>query len=526
MTAQSTGLATISGPEFAQNLADSGLSNVAELMSESDTAPSGNERAKQLVAVGKLTRYQADAILERRFADLRTGNYEILDRLGAGGMGTVFKARHRRMKRIVALKVLSREAASSRKFVQRFQREVETIARLSHPNIVMAFDADEGEAGPFLVMEFVNGQDLTAEVAAGGPMRIADAVDRILQAARGLEYAHAQGIVHRDIKPGNLLRDADGVVKVADLGLARLAESSADQGDKSSLTTAGTVVGTVDYMSPEQADDSGTIDHRADIYSLGCTLYYLLTGSPPYAAASVLAILLKHRDAPIPSLTAARPDVPSEVESIFRRMLAKRPDERIQSMTELIRELEQARAKIKTGDESTPVPSPRAAAVGGTWPTVALDSPLASSAAGTFDLSWDQIAQPASEAGQSLSSLVVVVAEPSRTQAGIIRKFLQQLGIAAIHSADSGRQLIETAKKVRPDVVISSLHLSDMTGVQLVQTLRSDPACATLGFVLATSETDSELASGIPQDQRTVVMPKPFDLKRLSQALAAVACQK
>src|SRR5215471_6219626 len=170
-------------------------------------------------------------------------------------MGTVFKARHRRMKRVVALKVLSREVAASGKFADRFQREVETVARLSHPNIVMAFDADESEAGPFLVMEFVNGRDLATRVQATGPLSLRDAVDCTLQAARGLAYAHSQGIVHRDIKPANLLQDVGGVVKVADLGLARLNEAASQSAETAgSLTQAGSVVGTVDYMPPEQAE--------------------------------------------------------------------------------------------------------------------------------------------------------------------------------------------------------------------------------------------------------------------------------
>src|SRR5262249_39835986 len=150
------------------------------------------------------------------------GNYEVLDRLGAGGMGTVFKARHRRMKRVVALKVLSRAAGTDDTFVQRFQREVEVISRLTHPNIVMAFDADEGERGHFLGMEFVTGRALASEVQEGGPLSARAALEATLHAARAMEYAHAQGIIHRDIKPANLLRDAGGVVKVADLGLARL----------------------------------------------------------------------------------------------------------------------------------------------------------------------------------------------------------------------------------------------------------------------------------------------------------------
>src|SRR6516225_3953670 len=151
----------VSGAQFVQSLAESGLLDAADVLP--DPGPDGTVIAKSLVAAGKLTGYQADAVLGRRLGDLRIGNYEILDRLGAGGMGTVFKARHRRMKRVVAIKVLSREVAKSGPFADRFQREVETIARLSHPNIVMAYDADEAEVGPFLVMEFVNGRDLASE---------------------------------------------------------------------------------------------------------------------------------------------------------------------------------------------------------------------------------------------------------------------------------------------------------------------------------------------------------------------------
>src|SRR5262245_37542572 len=238
MAGKLQGHETVSRGEFAQRLAESGLLDAADLLPDAEpTAADGAAAARELVAAGKLTGYQADAGLGRRFGELRIGNYEVLDRLGAGGMGTVFKARHRRMKRVVALKVLARQMAESGTFAERFQREVETIARLSHTNIVMAFDADEAEVGPFLVMEFVDGRDLASEVDRAGPLPVADAVDRILQAARGLEYAHGRGIVHRDIKPGNILRDADGVVKVADLGLARLRTADGPS-ESTSLTQA------------------------------------------------------------------------------------------------------------------------------------------------------------------------------------------------------------------------------------------------------------------------------------------------
>jgi CheY-like chemotaxis protein/tRNA A-37 threonylcarbamoyl transferase component Bud32 len=505
----------ISCQEFAKNLADSGLFDVADVLPDSGQfrAPDGVGAARELVEAGKLTSYQAEAVLNRRFSELRMGNYEILDRLGAGGMGTVFKARHRRMKRIVALKVLSHQGAGSEKFAHRFQREVETIARLNHPNIVMAFDADEGEVGPFLVMEFVNGRDLTTEVTMNGPLSVAAAVDQILQAARGLEYAHSQGIIHRDIKPGNLLRDTEGMVKVADLGLARLNDPGNRQ---SSLTQAGGVVGTVDYMSPEQAIDSGTVDHRADIYSLGCTLYFLLTARPPYQAGSILAIMLKHRDSPIPDLRVDRPDIPPGINSIFQRMVAKRPEDRHQSMAEVVKDLEHVRATATLTDTRFGI-GPAPAPTSQNLQTIALDAgQVAAVAAG------DVGDKPLSEVSKRVAGLPVVVAEPSRTQVGIIRNYLQQLGVTNTHATGSGREAIELVKRVGARVLISSAHLSDMTGAQLAAALRAEPGGAAVGFILATSESQSEITAELPRDAWTVVMVKPFDLERLGRSIAKV----
>ena len=280
----------LSRDEFLKNLSDSGLFSGEELHTVLGTIPGtgsadGTAIAQQLVKSGKLTAFQAAAVMERRFAELVIGNYLVLDRLGAGGMGTVYRAQHRRMKRVVAIKVLSASVARSEKFVQRFQREVEAVSRLQHPHIVMAFDADEAEVGHFLVMEFVGGRDLASEVQERGPLPVQEAVACVVQAARALDYAHSQGIIHRDIKPANLLRDVAGVVKVADLGLARFNNSLEQPSEEvRNLTQAGSIMGTVDFMPPEQALGLTSIDHRADIYSLGCTLYFLLTARPPYMA--------------------------------------------------------------------------------------------------------------------------------------------------------------------------------------------------------------------------------------------------
>ena len=494
--------------EFARNLTESGLFDAADLLPDPGqfAAADGAAVAQKLVDAGKLTGYQADALLGRRFGDLSMGNYDILDRLGAGGMGTVFKARHRRMKRVVALKVLSREVAQTEKFVQRFQREVETIARLYHPNIVMAYDADEGADGPFLVMEFVDGRDLDSEVAKAGPLPVTDAVECVIQAARGLEYAHARGIVHRDIKPANLLRDAEGVVKVADLGLARL---NAADGGSTSLTQAGMVVGTAQYMAPEQAVDSGQVDHRADIYSLGCTLYYLLTGSSPYRAVSIMAMLLKHRDAPIPDLCEARPDIPPELHTVFRLMVAKAPEDRYPSMAEVVRDLEQVQSRINPVGALTAEWSPQPAA-----PAARLDQ--------TVELDRTTTTDPTPAREERVAGLTVVLVEPSRTQAGIIGRYLAQFGAGAVHVTGSGREGIEIAKRERADALISAMHLSDMTGVELARAVAADPACGGLGVVVATSEADAEHAVGLPSSPRVVVLTKPFDAQQLALSVASV----
>jgi serine/threonine protein kinase len=520
----------LSREDFLQNLRQSGLLSEEEISRILATTPAGSAAdgpalAGQLIAQGKLTDYQAEALLENRASELVLGNYEVLSRLGAGGMGTVFKARHRRMKRVVAIKVLSPAVAADGKFLQRFQREVETVARLSHPNIVMAFDADEAEAGPFLVMEFVNGRDLASRVQEGGPLPLADAVACALQAARGLAYAHAQNIIHRDVKPANLLLDASEVVKVADLGLARLSDSMAQPAEKSgSITQAGSVVGTVDFMPPEQAEDSTAIDHRADVYSLGCTLYFLLTGSPPYVGKSLMATLLAHRTAPIPSLCSARPEAPPALEALLRSMLAKLPAQRCPSMAEAVRALEALLPSLPNTPTPARGPAPAVSSIGGA--TVALRplDPLTSSPALTLretTVSGPRALEddrPSTEV-PVLAALTVLLVEPSRTQAVIVRKYLEDLGVEKVVTVPSGHKALEAILASPPRVVLCALHLDDMKGVHLARKVRGEPPLAGTGFILLSSESDSIDASSVLGLPRTVLLRKPFDLEQLKRAL-------
>src|SRR5262249_36087000 len=260
--------------------------------------PEPKALARELIQRGWLTPYQANQLLRGRGQELVPGSYVLLERLGEGGMGQVFKARHRVMRRLVALKLIRKERLLNPRAVRRFQREVRAAAQLSDPHIVLALDADQVGSSPFLVMEYIEGAaDLARLVKGSGPLPVEQACEYIRQTALGLQHAHQRGLVHRDIKPANLLLTADRkLVKILDMGLARLDHPSADGDGSSTLTGEGTVMGTPDYLAPEQALEAHTVDVRADLYSLGCTFYHLLTGRVPFPTGTLLQKLNKHQN--------------------------------------------------------------------------------------------------------------------------------------------------------------------------------------------------------------------------------------
>ncbi len=261
--------------------------------------------------------------------------YRVLGCVGAGGMGVVYRARHRLMDRTVALKVIHRRLSDRPAFVEHFRDEVRGVARLSHPNVVAAHDADGAGDLHFLVMEYVEGETLDRRVARDGPLPVGLACDCVRQAALGLQHAHEHGLIHRDVKPGNLILTPSGVVKVLDFGLAQLAaESPADTPPGSAP-----LVGTPDYLAPEQARNPAAADARADVYGLGCTLYSLLTGRPPFPGGTVLQKLLAHQDRPPPPVADLRPDVPAALAVLVERMLAKDPSDRPPTVAAVAEEL-------------------------------------------------------------------------------------------------------------------------------------------------------------------------------------------
>jgi serine/threonine protein kinase len=287
---------------------------------------------KDLLKRNWLTRFQAQMLWDDKGSELVLGTYILLEALGEGGMGQVYKARHRNLQRIVAVKRLRPEFLTNERAIKRFTREFRAVAQLSHPNIVMAYDADQVDSKYFLVMEFVEGTDLAHWVKQQGPLPVNAAVDYIRQTALGLQHAFERGLVHRDIKPSNLLLSLQGQIKILDLGMARFEGGTESL---SSLTHQGTVLGSVDFIAPEQATDASSADIRADLYSLGCTFYYLLTGQVPFPGGEVLAKVLKHRlENPVP-VELIRPDVPEKIIGIVRTLMMKRPEDRFATPADL-----------------------------------------------------------------------------------------------------------------------------------------------------------------------------------------------
>lgn len=288
--------------------------------------------AARLVEEGLLTQWQCDKLLEGRHRGFFLKNYKLLNHLGSGGMSSVYLAEHVLMQRRVAIKVLPKNRVQDSSYLARFHREAQAAASLDHRNIVRAYDVDNDGDIHFLVMEYVEGRDLQTTVKADGPLDYPAAADFIRQAADGLEHAHKAGLIHRDVKPANLLVDRSNVVKVLDLGLARFTD------DKSaSLTVAydENVLGTADYLAPEQARDSHGVDQRADIYSMGCSLYYLLTGHPPFPDGTLPQRLMMHQRHPPPSIYKDREDAPEDLVKICLKMMAKKPEHRYQTMAEV-----------------------------------------------------------------------------------------------------------------------------------------------------------------------------------------------
>jgi len=314
--------------------------------------------SRYLIKLGLITAWQNAMLMEGRHRGFHLGKYKLLDHLGTGGMSTVYLGEHTAMKRRVALKVLHPNRKDEKTFLPRFLREAQAIATLDHPNVVKVFDVDNDGKVYYMAMEYVEGIDLQRRIDKKGPLNYVTAAHCIRQAADGLAHAHARGLIHRDIKPANLLVDRTNTLKILDLGLVQLVGSS-----EASLTIEHNekVLGTADYLAPEQAIDSHRIDARADIYSLGCTFYFLLTGSAPYPEGTVLERLVKHQTGKPKGIDTFRPDAPADLIQIFNWMTEKKPDDRYGTAADVSRALTEwlKNRQAKTRDDSKEMHSPQ-----------------------------------------------------------------------------------------------------------------------------------------------------------------------
>jgi serine/threonine-protein kinase len=319
------------------------------------------ELAERLVKDRVLTNYQVSRFLKNKSHGLLVGRYVILDRIGSGSMGRVYKAHHVLMDRVVALKIIAPEIVTNERVIARFQREMKLVGRLDHPNVVRAFDADQVGSVLYIVMEYVKGMSLGQRLRQG-PIPAAEMIEYGAQAALGLAHAHEQGIVHRDVKPSNLLLTAEGQVKVLDLGLGALMEADSEA---TFATADGIAVGTIDYMSPEQACGKD-VDGRSDLYSLGCAMFHLMTGRLPFPGDSPIERLGKRISGrPVP-LADVLPNPPAGLVKVMDRLIAQKPADRFQSAAEAADALQAlTRPKSKsipssTGSASAPPAPPKA----------------------------------------------------------------------------------------------------------------------------------------------------------------------
>jgi serine/threonine protein kinase len=294
-----------------------------------------DELPAALVAAELLTDWQVEQLRKGKHKGFMLGKYRLLRLLGAGGMSSVYLAENTTLKRPVAIKVLPVKRVEQSSFLARFEREAHAAFRLGHQNLARVHDLDTAGTIHFIVMEYIDGTDLHAKVKQEGPLAIRDAVDYLQQAALGLHYAHEEGLVHRDIKPANLILDRKGTVKILDMGLALASEEDNDKAASLTREHDEKVLGTADYLAPEQATDSHLADRRSDIYALGCTLHYLLVGRAPFAKGKLAERIQAHAKKPAPNIIEARPDVPPAIAELYFRMMEKHPDARPQTAAEV-----------------------------------------------------------------------------------------------------------------------------------------------------------------------------------------------
>lgn len=438
-----------------------------------------------LVRNGLLTEYQAARVEAGKTYGLMLGQYRVLDRLGAGGMGVVFKAEHVVMRRPVAIKVLSLFAEQDSRLQQRFLAEIRTVAQLQHPNIVAAMDAgttsdSDSPALRYFVMEFVPGQDLEEHVMSSGPLSPAKACDIIHQVAAALAEAHKHNLVHRDIKPANIRLTPDGQAKLLDFGLARHFSHR--------ITEPGTVLGTLNFMAPEQTCDAGSVDIRADIFALGGTLFWCLTGRTPFLPkANIIQEIACRQTQQPPSVRAWRPEVSADLDAIVTRMMALRPDDRY-ATPQMVMQALLPFLKPEMRDD--------------------LIQPLERLSV-----------QPGGESNNRHHQILIVDDEPE------IRRFCRY-----VLEAENGPRCDEAANGVfalemigakRYDLVLSDIDMPEMTGPEVCRHLRETPPYPHLKIVMMSGRATSDEMAKMLLNGADDYLTKPLSVVRLQSKIKA-----
>lgn len=461
-----------------------------------------------LVDRGLLTPYQSDRIAAGKTFGLVLGHYRVLDRLGAGGMGIVFKGEHIRLRQKVAIKVLPLYMTrdQSARNLLRFYAEVRAIAQLNHPNIVRAFDAGEVASpdndGPILhyyVMDYIEGRDLEEHVRVKGPLHPAEACDIICQMAGALQEAHKHNLVHRDIKPSNILVTPSGKAMLLDFGLVRQFRHR--------MTEPGTILGTIDYMAPEQAVDASTVDIRADIYSLGATLFWCLTARPPFQPKTNLAQEMVCRQTqPPPSARQYRPDLPPELDAVLARMMAVNPDDRYATPQAVLQVLTPfLRAETRDGFY--------------TLGNAGQDNPARRTAVDAFK---------AADSNARLIPQRVLIVDDDPAIRNLCCLALRKEDIPC-DQADDGLRALTMIASEPYDVVLLDMHMPGLSGREVCQRLRQQPPCSNFKIILLSGEANTEYLAQEMLAGADDFISKPFTighfLARVKAALRLKAAQ-
>jgi response regulator RpfG family c-di-GMP phosphodiesterase/serine/threonine protein kinase len=443
-----------------------------------------------MVRSGLLTDYQAARISAGNVFGLVLGNYRVVDRIGAGGMAVVFKAEHLEMRHLVAVKVLPMSRGHDPRLETRFSAEMRTVARLRHPNIVSALDAGRAFSHDpdapvlwYLVMEYVAGQDLEEHVLSRGPLPVARACNLAHQLACALSETHKFNLVHRDIKPSNVLVTPEDHAKLLDFGLSRQLDNR--------LTQPGTVLGTIDFMAPEQAQDASTVDIRADIYGLGGTLFWCLSGQLPFPSrGSATEALMRRLTQPAPSVRAIQPDVPVELDAVVARMMALKPENRYASPQEVMRAL---LPFLKPAGSSAFLPS--------------AGHGLASQQA----LSEASGALPAG--GPRVYRILIIDDEPSMRD--LCRAVLQTDGVECDEAADGEKGLKALATDSVYDLVLLDVNMPGISGLEVLRRLREDPPSPHVKVIMFSGQSSADEMAEMLLNGADDYLSKPFSIMQL-----------